>query len=370
MSKPGSKRTASGAQQRVVKCIRPELRALAAYHVPPASDMVKLDAMENPYVWPVEMVDAWLTTLRSVELNRYPDPAASALRERLSRVMAVPEGMEVLLGNGSDELIQLLIMAVSGPSRKVLVPTPTFSMYHMISTFVGVECIGVPLRGDDFSLDMDAMCFALEAHQPGLVFLAYPNNPTGSLFAEEDVLEILRRAPGLVVVDEAYHAFAGASVMGRLAQFDNLIVLRTLSKMGLAGLRVGMAIGAPAWLDELNKIRLPYNINALSQATAAFALDHADIFAEQTTAICRDREWLAEHLRSLRGIKVYDSRANFILFKVPEGTAGQIFDHLKERGVLIKNLHGSHPQLDSSLRVTVGKPEENQAFLDALVAVM
>lgn len=370
MSTSGKKAASTNARQRAAQCIRPELRALAAYHVPPADGMIKLDAMENPYSWPPQMVDAWLAALRSVELNRYPDAAASALRERLRRAMDVPLGQELLLGNGSDELIQLIIMAVAGPGRKVLVPSPTFSMYQMISTFVGVECVPVPLRGDDFSLDIDAMHCALDAHNPAVVFLAYPNNPTGNLFAEDDIVAIVRRAPGLVVIDEAYHAFAAASFMHRLAEFDNLLILRTLSKMGLAGLRVGVAVGAPAWLEEIDKIRLPYNINTLSQVTAAFALDHASVFAEQTAAICRDRTWLGERLASLRGIQVYDSRANFILFKVPQGTAGRVCLQLKDRGVLIKNLHGSHPQLDSALRVTVGKPEENQAFLDALVAVM
>lgn len=370
MSTSGNKAASTATLQRAAQCIRPEVRALAPYHVPVAADMIKLDAMENPYSWPPKMVDEWLAALRAVELNRYPDAAASELRMRLRQAMDVPPGMDLLLGNGSDELIQLIIMAVAAPGRKVVVPSPTFSMYHMIGTFVGVECVAVPLRPDDFSLDAQAMQDAFDTHNPAVVFLAYPNNPTGNLFAEEDMVALLRRAPGLVVVDEAYHAFAGASFMNKLAEFDNLIVLRTLSKMGLAGLRIGVAIGAPAWLGEINKIRLPYNLSSLSQTTAAFALDHAAVFADQTSAICRDRAWLAERLASLRGIKVYDSRANFILFKVPQGTADSVFAQLKERGVLIKNLHGSHPQLDSALRVTIGKPEENQAFIDALVAVM
>lgn len=370
MSTSGKKATSTATVQRAAQCIRPEVRALKAYHVPVAADLIKLDAMENPYSWPARMVDAWLAELRTVELNRYPDAAASELRARLFQAMNVPAGMDVLLGNGSDELIQLIIMAMAGPGRKVLVPSPTFSMYHLISTFMCVECVAVPLQASDFSLDREAMQDALDTHNPAVVFLAYPNNPTGNLFAEDDVLAIVRRASGLVVVDEAYHAFASASFMNKLAEFENLIVLRTLSKMGLAGLRIGVAIGAPAWLEEINKIRLPYNLSTLSQATAAFALDHAFVFAEQTAAICRDRAWLAERLASMRGVKVYDSRANFILFKVPQGTADPVFAQLKERGVLIKNLHGSHPQLDSALRVTIGKPEENQAFIDALVAVM
>lgn len=370
MSAFGNKASSTAALQRAAQCIRPEVRALKPYHVPAAADMIKLDAMENPYSWPPRMVDEWLAALRAVELNRYPDAEAHELRERLRNAMGAPAELDLLLGNGSDELIQLIIMAAAAPGRKILVPSPTFSMYHMIATFVGVECVAVPLRGDDFSLDMEAMTCALDAHDPAVVFLAYPNNPTGNLFAVEDMLAIVQRAPGLVVIDEAYHAFAQASFMDKLAQFDNLIVLRTLSKLGLAGLRVGVAIGAPAWLEEINKIRLPYNLNTLSQFTAAFALDHASVFAEQTAAIRRDRTWLAERLASLRGIRVYDSRANFILFKVPQGTASHVFEQLKDRRVLIKNLHGSHPQLDSALRVTVGKPEENQAFIDALMAVM
>jgi histidinol-phosphate aminotransferase len=350
--------------------VRPEIRELSAYHVPAAADLIKLDAMENPYSWPADVVDAWLDVLRSAAVNRYPDAGATILQSRLRKAMSVPDGMDLLLGNGSDEIIQIILMAVAGPGRKVLVPTPTFSMYQMIATFVGVECVGVPLNGGDFSLDMPAMRFAIEAHRPAIIFFAYPNNPTGNLFAEADIIEVLETAPGLVVIDEAYHAFANASFVSRLNTYDNLVVLRTLSKMGLAGVRVGMAIGSSAWLDEFNKIRLPYNINCLSQATADFALAQEAMLHEQIASICRDREWLAERLASLRGLAVYPSSANFLLFRAPEGQAPDIFGKLKERGVLIKNLHGAHPQLDSCLRVTVGKPEENQAFLDALMAIL
>jgi len=358
-------------EKLVAQWIRPEIRALSAYHVPSAAGFVKLDAMENPYSWPAPLVEEWAALLRHVSLNRYPDPAATELQARLRATMAVPAGVDLLLGNGSDEILQLMMMAVAGPGRKILVPAPTFSMYHMIAKFVGLECVAVPLNGSDFTLDMTALRLAIDAYQPAVIFLAYPNNPTGNLFADADVLELIKTAPGLVVVDEAYHAFAaGKSFLSAVPEHENLVVLRTLSKMGLAGLRVGFALGAPAWLNELNKLRLPYNINVLSQSSAEFALRHYDLLMAQAQDICRDRTWLQQQLAHVRGMTVYPSDANFILFRTPAGRADGIFARLKERNVLIKNLNGSHAQLSDCLRVTVGTPEENRAFLDALLSVI
>lgn len=349
----------------IERWIRPEIRAISAYHVPDPGKMVKLDAMENPYPWPPEMVDAWLERLRHVAVNRYPDPAARALVGRLRAAMGVPDGMGVLLGNGSDELIQILALAVAAPGRKVLAPEPSFVMYRMIATFAGMDYVGVPLR-PDFSLDREAMLAAIAAHDPAVVFLAYPNNPTGNLFDAADVEAILAAANGVVVVDEAYHAFAQASFMGRLGEFDNLLVMRTVSKLGLAGLRLGLLAGPAAWTAELDKVRLPYNINVLTQASAEFALEHLDVLDAQTARIRDDREAMADGLSALAGVEVFPSRANFILFRVPTGRAASVFDGLKAKGVLIKNLAGAGGPLADCLRVTVGTPEENRAFLAAL----
>ncbi len=252
------------------RLIRPEIRALKAYHVPDSAGLIKLDAMENPYTWPETLKQEWLEVLRAVPINRYPDPAAQALRTQLKQSLAVPAGMDVLLGNGSDELIQLILMGMARPGAVVLAPEPTFVMYKMIACFVGMQFVGVPLAAD-FGLDLAAMRAAIKQHQPAVVFLAYPNNPTGNLFDAAAIETLLQESPGLVVVDEAYHAFAQQSFMDRLGRFDNLLVMRTLSKQGLAGLRLGILAGDPAWLAEFDKLRLPYNINSLTQASAGFA---------------------------------------------------------------------------------------------------
>ncbi|HHM04839.1 MAG TPA: histidinol-phosphate transaminase [Gammaproteobacteria bacterium] len=357
------------AEELISRWVRPEIRGLQAYHVPDAAGLVKLDAMENPYGWPESLVGAWLETLKGVSLNRYPDPQAGALKTGLRRAFALPEDMELLLGNGSDELIQMILMAVVGPDRTVLAPEPAFSMYRLISATVGLRFTGVPLSAD-FRLDLPALLEAIERERPAVVFLAYPSNPTGNLFDAAAMEAVIKAAPGLVVVDEAYTPFCDASFLGRLGRYGNLLVLRTLSKLGLAGLRLGYLVGDPAWLHELDKLRLPYNINVLTQASAAFALAHFDVLAEQTRRIRADRDRLAKDLAALPGVQVFPSQANFILFRGPAGRAPALFEALKARGVLIKRLHGAHPLLADCLRVTVGRPEENSAFLAALAAAL
>ena len=350
---------------RVSQWVRPEIQAINAYHVPDPGNLIKLDAMENPYHWPPEMVEEWLALLRQTHVNRYPDPTAKALSEELRRSMAIPEGMALLLGNGSDEIIQILAMALGGEGRTVLAPEPGFVMYRMIATFCGLEYVGVPLQ-EDFSLDLPAMLAAIGQHDPAVIYLAYPNNPTGNLFDEGEMEQIIRAANGLVVVDEAYHAFAGRSFMSRLGEFDNLLVMRTVSKLGLAGLRLGLLAGPPAWLEQLDKVRLPYNINVLTQASAAFALQHLDTFEQQTATIRQERSRVYEAMARHEALTVYPSDANFILFRVPAGQAERIFEAIKAQGVLIKNMRADSGPLAHCLRVTVGTPEENDAFLAAL----
>lgn len=356
----------SSLNELVERWVRPEIRALAAYHVQPSTGLIKLDAMENPYTWPEDLRDAWVDLLRNTDVNRYPDPTAQALSERLIEAMEVPAGMRVLLGNGSDELIQMIAMSLSGPSRSVLSVDPGFVMYRMIATFCGMPYIGVPLKADDFSLDLPAVLQAMNEHQPAVVFLAFPNNPTANLFDEQAIVEIVRAAPGLVVIDEAYAPFTDATFMGRLGEFDNLVVMRTVSKMGLAGLRLGLLAGPAAWLDQFDKVRLPYNINVLTQASADFALSHKAVFDRQTRLIRDERTRLAAAIARLEGVEVFPSQANFLLLRTPQGRAASWFQGLRERGVLIKNLDGAHALLHDCLRPTVGTPAENEALIQAL----
>lgn len=356
-------------QDKINRLVRPGIRALSAYHVPPPGNMVKLDAMENPWPWPSELRAAWLDALGTVALNRYPDPAAAPLKTSLRTAMAVPDGAEVILGNGSDELIQMIVQTVAEPGRVIMAPEPTFVMYRQIAAVCGLEFAGVPL-GADFSLDRTCMLAVLKERQPAVTFLAYPNNPTGNLFAADAIRELLAVAEGLVVVDEAYAPFTDASFMAGLKQHENLLVLRTVSKLGLAGLRLGLLAGGPAWLEQIEKTRLPYNIGTLNQLTGEFALQHKSVFDAQAQMIRTARSELADGLRALEQLTVYPSEANFILFRTPAGCADALFAGLRDAGILIKNLHGSAADLHDCLRVTVGQPDENHAFLAALESLL
>lgn len=343
--------------------IRDELRALTSYHVPESSGMVKLDAMENPYGLPQDMRAEIGALAAQAEFNRYPDSSGWALKERLRAAMEIPPGMEILLGNGSDELIQIVAFALARPGAKFLGAEPSFAMYRMIAAGAGASYVEVPLK-DDFSLDEERMLDALARHQPAVVFLAYPNNPSGNLFDGAAIARIIEAAPGLVVIDEAYFAFAGASFLPVLPGHPNLLVMRTLSKSGLAGLRLGFMAGRKEWLGEFEKLRLPYNVNVLTQKIVEWVLGRPEVLHAQAGAIVAEREKLFARLNAIAGVRAYPSRANFILFRVAD--AQQVFDGLSARGVLIKNLNRAHALLADCLRVTVGTPQENESFLRAL----
>ncbi len=350
---------------RVKKLIRQEILDLTAYPVPSAEGMIKLDAMENPYIWPAVAREAWADLLKDVPINRYPDAGAKMVKDGLRDVMAVNEGYDILLGNGSDEIIQMLAMAVAKPGATILAPEPGFVMYKMIATFCGLNYVGVPLTAD-FELDEAAMLSAIEAHNPELIFLAQPNNPTGNLWDETAVQNVIEAAQGLVILDEAYTAFTEADHLHLLEKYDHVLVMRTLSKVGLAGLRLGLLIGSNEWLSELEKIRMPYNINSLTQASAVFALEHFDMLEMQTEQLRVDRTVLMKDLCQIQGVKVFPSEANFVLVRTPDGMARHWFDGLKERGILIKCLDGGHPLLQNCLRITVGTTDQNERLIQAL----
>lgn len=347
--------------------IRPEILALTAYHVPPASGMIKLDAMENPYPLPpaVRQEIAKLTAMAPV--NRYPDPNASALKSALRETLAIPDEMAIMLGNGSDEIIQIIAMAVARPGAVLMSIEPAFAMFRMIAAFANINYAGIPLKAD-FSLDLNNMLATIDEQQPTVIFLAYPNNPTGNLFATEAVLRIIEAAPGIVVIDEAYHAFADASFMEKLTQYPNLLIMRTLSKSGLAGLRLGLLVGRHEWLTQLEKLRLPYNVGIITQLIAREVLRHSDVLQRQANTIKSERTKMRNALAALPIIEVFPSEANFLLFRV--GNAPRVFQELKQHNILIKNLHGSHPLLTNCLRVTIGTPDENEQFIQALHSIL
>ena len=341
--------------------VRPEILALRAYHVADSDGMVKLDAMENPYPLPPEMRRDLAEHLSKVDLNRYPDPTGRKLRALIAKKMNVPAGMEILLGNGSDDLIQVVTFALARPGASMMFPAPTFVMYGMNATLSGMRPLPYALR-KDYTLDRDTFVAKVEAEQPALIFIAYPNNPTGVLYPEEDVVSVLRAAQGLVVLDEAYHVFAQKSFLPRLAEFPNLVVMRTVSKLGLAGIRLGYLVGRPEWIGEFNKVRQAYNVNVLTQAAASFVLERLDVLEAQAARIRGDRQGLGEALAALPGVTVFPSAANFFLVRVPD--ADRTYEALKRQGVLVRNFNS--PGLENCLRITVGTPDENRILLTAM----
>jgi histidinol-phosphate aminotransferase len=346
----------------VAKVVRPEIRALSAYHVAKAEGMVKLDAMENPYAIPDPVRARMDAALARVAVNRYPDGGADATRAALRRALGIPAGLDVLLGNGSDELIQIVASALASPGATMLSPEPSFVMYQRSALLAGMRFVGVALQSD-LSLDRAAMLAAIEREQPALVFIAYPNNPTGNLFAHDDVEAILSAAPGLVVVDEAYYAFSDATFLPDVARYPNLVLIRTVSKVGMAGLRLGYAVGAPEWIAELDKVRPPYNVNALTQTAAIELLGDMSWIGEQADAIRSERARIESALSGLPGTTVFPSATNFVLVRVRDANA--LFEGLKARRILVKNVNGWHALLANCLRITIGTREENDLLLAA-----
>lgn len=349
--------------------IRSDVLAVPGYHVADASGFIKLDAMENPYPLPEHLAAELAARLAGVALNRYPVASYASVKQRICQQLGVPDGYDVLLGNGSDELISILDMACAHQDRRavVLAPVPTFVMYARSAQFAGMDFVGVPLK-DDLTLDLPAMLAAIAEHKPALVYLSYPNNPTGNLFDAADIVAIIEALgdTGIAVVDEAYEPFAQQSFMGRLPEFSNLVVMRTVSKLGLAGIRLGYMSAAPQLLEQFDKVRPPYNVNVLTQVAAEFALDNLDVLNRQAAILREQRALLAEGLAAVPGVQVFPSAANFILARVPDADAANAY--LLSRKVLVKNVGKMHNVLTNCLRITVSTPEENAAFLDAFRA--
>ncbi len=356
---------AASLQQLLARTLRPEVMAMHAYAVQPASGMVKLDAMENPFRLPDALRAELGARLGEVAINRYPGERIDELRAALGRHVGVPEGFSLMLGNGSDELISLLSLACALPGATVLAPVPGFVMYEMSARLQGLEFVGVPLDAD-FGLDLPAMLAAIERHRPALVYIAYPNNPTANLFDDAAIEAVIEAAPGLVVIDEAYQPFASRSYLGRLARHEHVILMRTLSKFGLAGVRLGYMLGRTPLIGEIDKARPPYNVSVLNAEAALFALEHAAEFEAQAAVLRSERQRLSTALARLPGVRPYPSEANMILVRVPDAPA--LFAALKARQVLVKNVGGQHALLSNCLRLTVGTPHENDLMIAALEA--
>ncbi|GAA3973366.1 histidinol-phosphate transaminase [Allohahella marinimesophila] len=375
----------SSSQKRtgLIEALIPErLRAVGAYHVQDSKGLLKLDAMENSFPLPPSVDEAFRARLASLEINRYPSPHPQKIEQQLRRLYGVHDETAMIFGNGSDELIQLLITVIAPSNRVVVAPVPSFVMYANLAHLLDCRFIGVPLQSD-FSLDLAAMSEVVRSQRPGLVFLAQPNNPTGVAYSQAAVVELAeqcRESGSLLVIDEAYEAFTDYSAIGLEQRFENVLILRTLSKLGMAGARFGMLFGHEAWVREFDKARLPYNINVFSQLFIEIALEHYELFMAQTEALRGYRAILQDQLTALPWVKVFDSEANFVLIRVldesapdtaattsGEALAPRLHKAMKQRGVLIKCLHGAHPLVENCLRLTVGQAHENEQMMRALI---
>lgn len=364
-------RPKSHTMTRAKQIIRDDVQAMSAYHVSGASGLVKLDVMESPYRLPDWLAKEVGDVVANLELNRYPVPTAHKLRALIKDVMQVPAGCDVLLGTGSDECIQYITAAIAREGATVMAPAPSFAMFGLYAQLYRLPFVGVPLNAD-FTLDAGRFIAAMQQHKPALVWLAFPNNPTGNPFPVADIERIIAAAPGLVVIDEAYQPFARTTFMPRIAEVDNLVVLRTVSKIGMAGVRLGYVSGRPEWINEFDKTRSPFNVSVLSEAVAIKLLENKQVLDAQAAIVRAEREKLVEALKGLGGLTQFPSAANFVLARVEgdsqgKGGAGtRVFERMKQQGVLVKNFSGGHLLLDNCLRLTVGTPAENAAMLAAL----
>ncbi len=356
--------------------IRQDVQSMHAYAIQESAGMVKLDAMENPHRLPPTLQAELGARLGALALNRYPDGRVNDLRAALAAYAGMPEGFDLMLGNGSDELISLLALACDVPPSaasdfkpaSILAPLPGFVMYAMSAQLQGLAFHGVPLTAD-FELDEAAMLAAIRTHQPAIVYLAYPNNPTANLWNDatiEKIVELQGAQGGLVVMDEAYQPFASRSYIDRVARHPHVLLMRTLSKFGLAGVRLGYMMGPKALIAEIDKVRPPYNISVLNYECALFALEHAEVFAAQAHELRAQRAALFEALQALPGVMPFKSEANMVLCRVPD--APKTFEGMKSRRVLVKNVSKMHPLLANCLRLTVGTADENAQLMAALKA--
>ena len=342
------------------KWLRKDIQSISAYHVPNSDKFLKLDAMESPFVPNQDFQNEFTDFLSKVEINRYPNPTADEVEQSLRNLMGVDDSYGVLLGNGSDELIQILAMAC-GEKDSIMSFSPSFVMYEMIAKFTRLNYLDSPLI--DFDINLKEALNLIETQKPKIIFIAYPNNPTGNLFNREKIETIIKSTDALVVLDEAYYAYSDDTFLNDIAKYENLVLLRTISKIGFAGVRLGLLIGSQEIVSELNKIRLPYNINSLTQAACRFLLNKKDYLQSHANLIVNERKKLIESLKKYKNITVFPSQANFVLIKTEESE--KFFNFLLEKKILIKNL-SKMKGLMNYLRITIGSQEDNSIFSSAL----
>ena len=356
--------------QLIQSRIRQDIVSMHAYAIQDSKGLIKLDAMENPHRLSAQLQQQLGERLGKLALNRYPDGRVNDLRAALASYADMPAGYDIMLGNGSDELISLLALACDVTGATILAPLPGFVMYAMSAQLQGLKFVGVDLTAE-FELDLPAMLAAIAQHKPAITYLAYPNNPSANLWDESAMAQIIAAAGaigGLVVLDEAYQPFSSKTYLDTIRakpdSHQHVLLMRTLSKFGLAGVRMGYMLGPKALIAEIDKVRPPYNISVLNYECALFALEHTDVFAQQAKELVTERAMLFQAFAKMHQVKAFKSEANMILLRVPD--AQKTFDGLKARGVLVKNISKMHPLLANCVRLTVGTAEENAILLDAL----
>ncbi|MBH32427.1 MAG: histidinol-phosphate transaminase [Gammaproteobacteria bacterium] len=354
--------------KKIFDYLRKDIKNIGNYEIVGAEGLAKLDAMENPYEFLANISFEKFSDKNLVSLNRYPDSYCNNTKDIIKKSLNLNCNIDLAFGNGSDELIQMICLAFLKEGNKVLAPEPSFSMYERITKIVGLEFISVPLA-KDFNLNIEDIKKVIKRSDPAIVFLAYPNNPTGNVWDEESVIEIIKSSNSLVVIDEAYFPFSKKTLVNLIDEYENIIILRTFSKIGLAGIRFGYAIGNEELISIINKMRLPFNINSMSQNVINVVLKNLEKFNFRVEEIIQARKELFSKMLSIKGIETYESYANFILFRILDKDAGEVFNSLCELGVLVKDVSGE-PGLKNCLRVTVGNESENSIFLSSLESIL
>ncbi len=349
--------------------VRDDLRALTGYHSAQVDVRVRLNTNESAIAPPAAFRDALAAEVSRIDWNRYPDRAATELRAAIGAAHGV-DPAQVFVANGSNEVLQTVLLAYAGPGRTVATFEPTYQMHGQIARVTGATVVEGE-RGHDFTLDPAEIDRVMAAHSPHVVFLTSPNNPTGLVEPPDNVRRLLEAAPGLVVIDEAYAQFADWSALELLAEDRPLVVTRTFSKTwSMAAARLGYLIG-PTWLvDELDKVVLPYHLDAVKQIAGRLALRHTDDMNARVAAVVAERERISAELARLP-LEVFPSGANFVLFRVVADhlDGHQLWQALVDRSILVRDC-SSWPRLGNCLRVTVGTPDENDAFIAALQEIL
>lgn len=348
---------------KIIECFRNEILDIPNHYKKIDPNSVRLNLMESPFTIPDELQNIIKEKLCFSDINRYPDPECTSLTEKILSSFSIYNG-EILLGNGLMELIQLICWAFSKPGEYVMIPSPSFFIFRRYIRQAHMQIIEAPLT-ENFNLAIKKCLEVIKHYSPRIIFIDYPNNPTGNLFDISDILLILSTSDGIVVVDEAYFPHSNATLMSYLNKYENLIILRSFSKMGFAALRLGFIAANSAMIKYIKKAQYPFVINSYTQTIAEVILENMSIINEKMREIGSLKIKMHSALSKMNGIKQFPSFANFILFKT-DSSSDYINEHLMKNNILINSLNGTHPLLKNCLRVAIGAENDNEKFLQVL----